>query len=182
MKGSTIDGTGDQDRAHRAPAARESRAGVPEAHSLAALAKARRSGSGHPRDPGASYLVVANVLLRTRLLRNMVSRNSAVLQLDYESAYSIIPGRVQVEGLSIRGRGRTMEWFLTLDRADASISLVDLFHRSLHATRLRSSGLTIRVRLRLESEDATPDVIAALPPIAGFADPPLLDGGPAPPP
>src|SRR5688572_7148670 len=68
----------------------------------------------------ASYLVVANVLLRTRLLRNLISRNAAVLQLDYESAYSIIPGRVRVEGLSIRGRGRTVEWFLTLDRADAS--------------------------------------------------------------
>ena len=130
----------------------------------------------------ASYLVVANVLLRTRLLRNLISRNAAVLQLDYESAYSIIPGRVQVEGLNIRGRGRTVEWFLTLDRADTSISLFDLLHRSLHATRLRSSGLTIRVRLRLEGVDATPDVIAALPPIAGFADPPLLDGGPAPPP
>jgi hypothetical protein len=129
-----------------------------------------------------SYLVVANVLLRTRLLRNMVSRNSAVLLLDYESAYSIIPGRVHVEGMSIRGRGRTVEWFLTLDHADASVSLFDLFHRSFHATRLRSSGLAIRARLRLESADATPDVIAALPPIAGFADPPLLDGRPAPPP
>ncbi len=129
-----------------------------------------------------SYLVVANVLLRTRLLRNAISSDSAALHLDYESAYSIVPGRVHVEGLTIRGRDRTMEWLLTLDRADVSISLVDLFSRSFHATRLRSRGLTIRARPRLHSVNAIPNVIAALPPIAGFADPPLLDYGPEPPP
>ena len=130
----------------------------------------------------SAYLIAANILLRTRLLRSLISRNAAILQLDYERAYSIIPGRVQVEGLSIRGCGRTVEWFLTLDRADVSISFVDLLYRSFRATRVRSSGLTIRVRLRLDSVDATADVIAALPPIAGFACPPLLDGGLAPPP
>src|SRR5687768_518393 len=137
-----------------------------------------------------SYLVVANVLLRTRLLRNAVSGsslnfairgNATALLLDYDSAYSIFPGRVHVEGLRIRGRERTLEWLLTLDRADASISLVDLLRQRFHATRVSSSGFTIRLRLRLDRATATPGVIAALPPIAGFADPPLLDGGPEPP-
>ena len=137
-----------------------------------------------------SYLVVANVLLSTRLLRNAVSGsslnfairgNSTALLLDYDSAYSIFPGRVHVEGLRIRGRERTLEWLLTLDRADASISLVDLLRRRFHATRVSSSGFAIRLRLRLDRATATPGVIDALPPIAGFADPPLLDGGPEPP-
>jgi hypothetical protein len=135
----------------------------------------------------ASYLVVANVLLRTRLLRNAISGssvnfaisgNSTALRLDYRSAYSIIPGRVHVEGLIIRGREHYEEWFLTIDRADVAVSLVDLVHRSFHATRVRASGFTIRARLRLDRADATPEVIAALPPIAGFPDPPLLDEGP----
>ncbi len=48
-----------------------------------------------------SYLIVANVLLRTRLLRNIVSGsdlsfaitgNSTDLLVDYQSAYSILPG------------------------------------------------------------------------------------------
>jgi hypothetical protein len=138
-----------------------------------------------------SYLVVVNVLLRTGLLRNAISGssvtfalsgNSTALRLDYQSAYSIIPGRVHVEGLTIRGREQNEEWFLTLDRADVAVSLVDLLHRSFHATRVRASGFTIRARLRLDRADATPDVVAALPPIAGFADPPLLDEGPDSPP
>jgi hypothetical protein len=141
--------------------------------------------------PCALYLVVANVLLRTRLLRNAVSGssvsfavlgNSTDLQLDYTSAYSIIPGRVHVQGLTLRGRERTAEWALTIDDADVRIALVDLLHRTFHATRVRSSGFTIRARLRLDRVDATPDVVATLPPIAGFADPPLLDERPEPPP
>ena len=57
-------------------------------------------------------LVIANVLLRTRLLRNVIEDSptsfailgdSSELRLDYASAYSWIPGRVHVEGLKIRG-------------------------------------------------------------------------------
>jgi len=141
--------------------------------------------------PCALYLAAANVLLRTRLLRNVVSGapvsfgvfgDSTNLQLDYASAYSILPGMVHVEGLTIRGRERTVEWALTLDRADVRISLGQLLHHTFRATRLRSSGFTIRARVRLDRVDATPDVVAALPPIAGFEDPPLLDERPAPPP
>ena len=142
--------------------------------------------------PLALYLIIANVLLRTRLLRNLISDSptdfailgsSSELRLDYASAYSILPGRVHLEGLTIRGRERTVEWFLTLDHADVRISLLDLLRRRFHATRLRSSGFTIRARMRLDrTAAAKPDVVAALPPIEGFADPPLLDEGPEPPP
>ncbi len=134
-----------------------------------------------------SYLVIANLLLQTRLLRNIVSGSSATpgvagssteLYLEYQRAYSILPGRVHVQGLTMRGRQRTVEWFFTLDRADVTISLVDLLRRSFHATSVRSSGLAFRARLRLDRADATPEVVAALPPIAGFADPPLLDDEP----
>jgi hypothetical protein len=141
--------------------------------------------------PCALYLIVANVLLRTGLLRNAVSGSSVsfavigdstALRLDYTSAYSIVPGRVHVEGLTIRGRERTVEWFLTLDHADVRISLADLLHRTFHATRLRSSGLVLRARMRLDRADATPEVVATLPPIEGFPDAPVLDEGPEPPP
>jgi hypothetical protein len=97
-----------------------------------------------------SYLVVANVFLQTRLLRNIVTVSparfaidgaSTDLTLEYSSAYSILPGRVHVEGLRMRGRERSVEWFFALDRADVSISLVDLLRRSFRATTVRSSGL-----------------------------------------
>src|SRR5579859_4439699 len=112
-----------------------------------------------------SYPIIANVLLRTRLLRNAINGpslsfaivgNTTALRLDYESAHSFFPGRVHLEGLTIRGRDRTAEWFLTLDHSDVDVSLVDLLHHRFHATRLRSDGLAIRARLRLHHLDATP--------------------------
>ena len=138
-----------------------------------------------------SYLVAANVFLRTRLLRHLVSDSSLSstitgsstgLQIDYASAYSILPGRAHVEGLTIRGREQTVEWSLIVNHADLSIRLIELFHRRFQAEHVRASGFSIRVRLRLERAKATPEVLAALPPIAGFPDPPLLGVGPPPPP
>lgn len=139
----------------------------------------------------ASYLIVANVLLRTRLLRNAISGpessfaidgTSTDLLLDYESAYSIFPGRVHVDGATVRGRERTLEWLLTLEQADLQVSLTDLLRRSFHVTSVGASGCRFRARMRLAPVDATPEVVAALPPITGFSDPPLLDEGPGPPP
>jgi hypothetical protein len=137
-----------------------------------------------------SYGLVANAILRTHLLRNAISGpeqsfaihgSSSALLLDYETAYSIVPGRVHVEGLTIRGRDSAIEWRLTLDQADVDISLFDLLRRTFHATHVRASGFTMHVRPRLARASATPDVVAAQPSIAGFPDPPLLDDGPQPP-
>ena len=137
-----------------------------------------------------AYLVAVNVLLRTRLLRDAVGGGSAsaapgqpaALELDYASAYSIIPGRVHVRGLTLRGRERTVEWWLSLDEADLRVALFSLLHRTFRVTHLRSSGFAMRARLRLTPADATPGIVAALPPIAGLADPPLLGGDPPSPP
>lgn len=138
------------------------------------------------------YLVTANILLRSGLLRNAISGShlhfalsgrSTALRLDYRSAYSLMPGRVHVEGLSIRGRERDLEWFVSLDRADVDVSFMPLLHRTFHATGVQASGLSVRARLRLTHANATSDLVAELPTIPGFADPPLLDDeGPAPPP
>ena len=138
-----------------------------------------------------AYLIAANVLLRTGLLRAIVNGSpvpvalggsTSELRLDYRSAYSWLPGRAHVEGLVMRGRAETVEWRFSLDRADVVISLPGLLRRTFHATRVRASGFAIQVRLRLDPRDATPDVVAALPAIAGFTDPPLLNAGPPPPP
>jgi len=138
------------------------------------------------------YLVAGNILLRTRLLRDAISGSklgfafsgsATTLQLNYESAYTLTPGRVHVHGLSIRGRERALEWFVSLDHADVDISLTALLYRVFRATRVQASGLVVRARLRLTHDEATPGVVATLPSIPGLADPPLLDdSGPGPPP
>ncbi|HEY8089805.1 MAG TPA: hypothetical protein VIF09_18220, partial [Polyangiaceae bacterium] len=96
----------------------------------------------------------------------------------YASAYSVVPGRIHVSGLRIRGRDSNVEWVLTLERCDFRVSFRDLLRHRFHADHVRGDGLTMRIRQREPS--FTADEAAALPPVPGFADPPL--SGPKPPP
>src|SRR5712691_13114979 len=52
----------------------------------------------------AGYLVSANILLRTRLLRSMINDGPDKTYVEYGSAYSLWPGRVRVRDLRIRDR------------------------------------------------------------------------------
>jgi hypothetical protein len=127
------------------------------------------------------YLVGMNVFLRTRIFRNLISYEPASLRVEYADAYSLFPGQIHVEGLAIRGRDSSVEWILRIERCKFWVSFLDLTRRKFHASHVAGDGLTLRVRLRVGAE-ATPEHIAALPPVPGFADPPYKDPGPKPPP
>ncbi|HTB72813.1 MAG TPA: hypothetical protein VK762_06200 [Polyangiaceae bacterium] len=129
----------------------------------------------------AAYLVGMNLFLRTRLFRNAITSASGSLLVEYRSAYSLFPGRIHVEGLTIRGRDGSVEWILLLDRCDFRVSFAALARRRFHASHVNGDGLSLRVRLRKEAT-VSPEETAALPPVPGFLDPPLKDVGPPPPP
>jgi hypothetical protein len=130
-----------------------------------------------------TYLIGVNLFLGTRLFRNTINGDPESFLLDYASATSFLPGRVHVEGLTIRGAGRHDEWILTIDHADVVVSLADLLRKRFHASRVRVNGFSIRVRFKMDPALATPEILAAIPPVPGFADPPYTDPGPdAPPP
>ena len=124
------------------------------------------------------YEAGINLYLATPAFRRAVSFDPAQLLIEYDRAYSIIPGRVHVEGLRIRGRDPSIEWILTLSRCDFAFYPSDLLRQRFHATRVRGEGLSLRLRRRLSSP--TPREVAALPPVPGFADPPIK-GPPEPP-
>jgi hypothetical protein len=128
------------------------------------------------------YWVGMNVFLGTRLLRSVANASPDQLQIEYSSAYTIIPGRAHVKGLSIRGSDDSVEWILRIDDCDFRIHPLDLLHKKFHVGHVRASGVSMRIRLRLKQEEATPEVVSALPPVPGFTDPPyLLIGPPTPP-
>lgn len=123
------------------------------------------------------YLAGMNVFLRTRLFRDAVSAEGGSLRVEYASAYSSWWGRIHAEGLVIRGRDSNVEWVLAIDHCDFRESFFDLLRRRFHASHVRGTGLTFRVRQRLEA--VTP-AAAMLPPVPGFLDPPRADVGPQP--
>ncbi|HEY6463576.1 MAG TPA: hypothetical protein VIY73_25585 [Polyangiaceae bacterium] len=118
----------------------------------------------------ALYLVALNVFVRTRLFRDLIGSDPDSMLVDYTSAYSIVPGRIHVEGLRIRGKDSHVEWILTLDRCDFDVSFLDLAHKKFHASHVEGDGLSMRVREREAS--FTTDEMRSLPPVPGFSDPP----------
>jgi hypothetical protein len=124
------------------------------------------------------YLVAMNVFIRTRIFRNLVDADPTSILVEYRSAYSVLPGRIHVEDLRIRGRDSSVEWILSLDRCEFRVSLRDLLIRRFHATDVHGDGLSLRVRQRRPS--FTADQMAALPPVPGFSDPPYSGAKPPP--
>ena len=121
----------------------------------------------------AIYLIAANTLIRTRMLRDLINEGPDKTWIDYASATTWWPGRVRVRGLRIRDRDSVSEWMISLDEGRASISLAGLLQRRFHPTWIRGSGFSLRVRSRLLPEEATPARVEFIPPILGFPDPPM---------
>ncbi len=82
----------------------------------------------------ALYLIAMNVFIRTQILRDLIGADPGSMRVDYASAYSIVPGRIHVTDLRIRGRDSNVEWILSLDRA--------CDFRVLHRRLLRTAGST----------------------------------------
>lgn len=121
------------------------------------------------------YLIAANVILRTRVLRDIVSEGDNI-ELDYASAYSVWPGLVHIRSLSLEVQDYGMQFAVLVDSGSVKVSLHDLLFKRFHATRVDLQGLAFRFRTKVQPSEASSPRVAAFPAIAGFPDPPVLDG------
>ncbi len=128
-------------------------------------------------------LVVAlNVFLKTRLFRNAIGADPMAMLVDYDSAWSLLPGHIHATNVMIRGKDGAVEWRLTVKEVDFTVALTELLHRRFHATKVRGTGVVFRARQRIDPADATPALLAALPAIDGLEEVPLKDPVKKPPP
>ena len=72
------------------------------------------------------YLVAANVVLRTRLLRGWLRADDGGLVVTYGSARSLFPGRIVLDDLAIRFRDEQLEMWIGLDHATVDVDLAAL--------------------------------------------------------
>jgi len=126
------------------------------------------------------YVVAMNVFVRTRLFRNAIDFKPDAFTIEYTNAYSLFPSRIHVDNLTIRGRDSSVEWILTIDHADFRASILELLHHRFTAHHVRGDGVSFRVRLYVDPQDVTPELMEELPPVPGFSDPPLNPEGPLP--
>ncbi|MGH7285262.1 MAG: hypothetical protein ACRELY_27380, partial [Polyangiaceae bacterium] len=119
------------------------------------------------------FMIASNVMLRTHAFRDLMAFDPESLTIDYDSAYSWFPGRVHVENLRVRGSDSHRQWLVTVARADTFMNPFAFARRRFSASHATAEGVTVRERERYLPEQITPELLAALPKIPGFADPPL---------
>jgi hypothetical protein len=126
-----------------------------------------------------AVLVLTQVALSTPLfLRIFNTAFAGDVVLDYDSAWSFWPGHVYVRGLSLRGEDANVQWLLRIERTSTTFALRELLHRTFHATRSRSSGVSFVARMKMPRADATPEHLFGKVQIAGFDPLPLMTEGP----
>ncbi|MGC4066803.1 MAG: hypothetical protein QM784_19640 [Polyangiaceae bacterium] len=128
----------------------------------------------------ALYLGVSNLILGTRLAR-VTAESAEGLRIAYGRAFSILPGRVHVRSLVLRFEDYNVQFELGIDRARVEVDLLDLFRRRFHVHSVEAAGTAFKFRHKVHSTKKGEARLAAFPPIAGFADPPLYRGEHPPP-
>jgi len=114
------------------------------------------------------YLVAINLFLSTSLFEKVLDGDPTTIDIHFARAWSLVPGSIHAERLSIRGRDSHVEWILRLDRVDFRVSFLGFARKQFHVLSARGSGIAFRLRQRVESPRATPEYVAKLPPIAGL--------------
>jgi hypothetical protein len=127
-----------------------------------------------------TYLVTANLVLRTRLLRDVLSEGPDI-ELDYASAYSVWPGMIRVRNFTLEVQNHDLQLSVAADSGVLDVSLHELLLRRFHATNVDVHGLSYRFRHKVEPDVARTARVAAYPSIRGFSDPPVYVGERKPP-
>lgn len=102
------------------------------------------------------YGIGANLFLRSPAAQRWMFRHPDRLQVTWEQAWTVWPGRVHLETVEIRGQDRRLQWWASLDRATVSVDLSALAWRTFHARSIGGMGVEVRLRHRLAPEASPP--------------------------
>jgi len=121
----------------------------------------------------AGYVGAARWFLSGPRLRALINTDPGSLSLDYDEATSTFPGHVTIRNLRIRGSNHEVQWIIRLDLARVDYSMPALVQRTFRAERVQGTGMSFSFRHKLDAEEMKGTDLSLLPPIPGFADPPL---------
>lgn len=123
----------------------------------------------------AAYLLAANVILRTHLLRDWLRADDGTLVITYASARSLYPGHVVLDDLGIRFRDENLQMWIGIERTTLDIGLARLVRRTAHFENVKAEGVVYRLRTTLDKPPEDDRRSKAFPPIEGFASPPVRE-------
>ncbi len=119
------------------------------------------------------YLLVANLLIGTGILKRSLNGDADELSIGYAEAWTIVPGSATVTDFTLRFQDKNVQFHLALDRASIRVDLLALLSKEFHVTRVRAEGASAKMRGKVEDPKGQEARLAAFPRIEGYADPPL---------
>ena len=125
-----------------------------------------------------SYLLGANLVLKTGLIERFINDEPQDLQVSFEKAWTIFPGRLQVQNFALRLQDENVQVWLRIPEARLRVSLHQLLARRFHVDDMKAEGLSFRIRGKISELERDACRARAFPPIDGFPDPPLASPEP----
>lgn len=119
------------------------------------------------------YVGLGNLILSTDVVRGLTNVAPEELTVDYGRAWTVWPGRVHLEDLTVRFQDHNVQFYLQLDEARVHLSLWSLTRKKFHATRVRATGASWHMLVKADAPDADDARLEAYPAILGFARPPV---------
>lgn len=114
------------------------------------------------------YLVGANLFLGTGWFARVVNAYPETLDVHYGKGWTLWPGRLHAKDLSIRATDSNVEWILRIDDVTFDVSLWGLLHRRFFADHVHGTGVSLRIRQRLDAMPRTQAEVADLPSVEGL--------------
>src|SRR5436190_14171891 len=126
------------------------------------------------------YLIAANLVLHSSLIQRAVAGADG-MHLEFDSAYSVLPGRANVRGLVLRVEDYNVQFQLSIEHGPLDVGLDELLHKRFHCYRVRADGVSFLMRHKLHEASGHGERLKDFPKIPGFSDPPLYRGAHPPP-
>lgn len=119
----------------------------------------------------AVYIPSANYYLRGggRLLERINQRPDK-FAIQWESAWTLWPGRVHLKNVTMRGRNKRLDWYAHLDTVAASTRLLPLFDWQVSLRSVSAAGLDYRHRRKTASGEEEEGSLPSLPAVGAFPE------------
>ncbi len=118
------------------------------------------------------YLLGVNLLLNSGVLDGVINKRPEKTLVEWSSGWSLVPGRVHVNGLRIRGQSKKIQWQMTMESASVRISLARLFSRTLKVSSADGEGFAFWFRKRAATVEEGQALAGIVPDIEGLSNPP----------
>ncbi|MCH2110280.1 MAG: hypothetical protein MK135_13210 [Polyangiaceae bacterium] len=119
-----------------------------------------------------NVLLLENLFLWTPALKALVA-TSKVVEIDYDFAWTLVPGRVHVAGYTMSVDDRAVQMQIDAAEGVVDFDLLAFSRKEVHITRARGRGYHYRMRFVLSEEEAKAPWVELVPPIKNIPFPPL---------